>query len=116
MFSIVRAGEVGFDMFFISRGSVDVLSADETTKYATLTDGQFFGEIALLLSMPRTATIRAREYCDLYRLDKETFDRILVRYPSFKENIQELADARKKEVESVQKTRKKSKEDKKSDK
>lgn len=32
-------------MYFISQGSVDVLSADEQTAYATLTAGQFFGEI-----------------------------------------------------------------------
>ena len=63
---IVQAAEVGFDMYFISKGAVDVMSADEKTIYATLTTGQFFGEIALLLSMPRTATIKAREYCDLY--------------------------------------------------
>ncbi len=97
---IVRAGEVGFDMYFISRGRVDVISADEKAHYATLTAGQFFGEIALLLSMPRTATIKATEYCDLYRLDKETFDRILTRYPDFMNNIQELAEKRKAEIEA----------------
>ena len=94
---IVRAGEVGFDMYFISRGRVDVVSADEKTQYATLSAGQFFGEIALLLSMPRTATIKATEYCDLYRLDKETFDRIIARYPNFMTNIQELAERRRAE-------------------
>ncbi|MBT3272560.1 MAG: cyclic nucleotide-binding domain-containing protein [Spirochaetales bacterium] len=97
---IVRAGEVGFDMYFISRGRVDVVSADEKTNYAVLAAGQFFGEIALLLSMPRTATIKAKEYCDLYRLDKETFDRILTRYPDFNESMQELAETRKAENEA----------------
>ncbi len=92
---IVKAGELGYDMFFISKGTVDVVSADERTSYATLAAGQFFGEIALLLSMPRTATIIAKEYCDFYRLDKETFDRILTRHPEFAETIQELADKRR---------------------
>jgi voltage-gated potassium channel len=102
--TIVTAGEVGFQMYFISQGSVDVLSADEHTVYATLTAGQFFGEIALLLSMPRTATIRAREYCDLYRLDKENFDRVIQRYPDFAERINELAEKRKAEIEAIQQT------------
>jgi len=100
---IVKTGEVGFQMYFISRGSVDVLSADEQTVYATLTSGQFFGEIALLLSMPRTATIRAREYCDLYRLDKETFDAVIQRHPEFAERINELAEKRKAESEALSK-------------
>ena len=103
--TIVTAGEVGFQMYFISQGSVDVLSADEQTVYATLTAGQFFGEIALLLSMPRTATIRAREYCDLYRLDKDNFDRVIQRYPDFAERINELAEKRQAENEAIHQTR-----------
>lgn len=99
---IIRAGEVGYDMFFISRGRVDVMSPDEKTNYAVLTAGQFFGEMALLLSMPRNATIKAQEYCDLYRLDKETFDRILTRYPNFTKNIQDLAEGRRAEIEAMQ--------------
>jgi voltage-gated potassium channel len=99
---IVRAGELGFEMFFISKGSVEVTSADERIVYATLTDGQFFGEIALLLSMPRTATIKAKEYCDLYRLNKETFERVINRYPEFAESIQELAEKRRAEIGEVQ--------------
>jgi voltage-gated potassium channel len=110
---IVRAGEVGYDMFFISRGRVDVMSADEQTSYAILSAGQFFGEIALLLSMPRTATIKATEYCDLYRLDKETFDRILTRYPDFLENIQALAEQRRAEIDARAEAAKDSKKQKK---
>ncbi len=98
---IVTAGELGFDMFFISKGSVDVVSADGSTVYATLTDGHFFGEIALLLSMPRTASIIAKGYCDLYSLDKETFERILGRYPAFAETIKELAETRRAEINSA---------------
>jgi len=98
---IVTAGELGFDMFFISKGNVDVVSADGSTVYATLSDGQFFGEIALLLSMPRTASIIAKGYCDLYSLDKETFERILGRYPVFAETIKELAETRRDEINSA---------------
>lgn len=98
---IVTAGELGFDMFFISKGSVDVVSADGSTVYATLSDGHFFGEIALLLSMPRTASIIAKGYCDLYSLDKETFERILGRYPAFAVTIKELAKTRRDEINSA---------------
>nr|4D7S_A Chain A, STHK_CNBD_CGMP [Spirochaeta thermophila DSM 6192]4D7S_B Chain B, STHK_CNBD_CGMP [Spirochaeta thermophila DSM 6192]4D7T_A Chain A, STHK_CNBD_CAMP [Spirochaeta thermophila DSM 6192]4D7T_B Chain B, STHK_CNBD_CAMP [Spirochaeta thermophila DSM 6192] len=96
---IIRAGELGSDVYFINRGSVEVLSADEKTRYAILSEGQFFGEMALILRAPRTATVRARTFCDLYRLDKETFDRILSRYPEIAAQIQELAVRRKEELE-----------------
>jgi voltage-gated potassium channel len=98
---IVHAGELGSEMYFISRGSVEVLSPDENTRYAELHTGQFFGEIALLLSMPRTATIRAKEFCDLYKLDKDTFDNVLARHSGFKKTIAELAEKRKLEVEAL---------------
>lgn len=99
---IVTAGEVGDEMYFISKGSVDVVSEDGRTVYAMLTDGQFFGEMALVLSTPRTASIIARDYCDLYSLNKETFDRILEKYPEFGKTIKELAEGRRAEQEAAQ--------------
>ena len=95
---IVYEGDIGYDMFFISKGSVDVMSGDESIVYATLSAGQFFGEIALLLSVPRTATIKAKEYCDVYRLEKEIFDRVIERYPDFAETIGKLAEKRREEL------------------
>jgi voltage-gated potassium channel len=55
--------------------------------------------------MPRTATIRARTFCDLYRLDKRQFDRVIERYPAFKESIKELAERRRQEIEAAAKAK-----------
>jgi hypothetical protein len=92
---IFRAGDMGRQMYFISQGAVDVFSADGKTVYGTLHEGDFFGEIALLFSQPRTANVRAVAYCDLYALDKETFERVLARYPDFMQYIQERAYQRR---------------------
>lgn len=108
---VVRVGDIGEEMYFISRGTVEVLSADEQTVYATLDAGKFFGEISLLLSMPRTATIKAVEFCDLFRLDKETFDKVIERYPLFQESMQTLAEKRKAEIEALRKQREKGQEE-----
>jgi hypothetical protein len=43
---------------------------------ATIKDGGFFGEIGILLSQPRTATIRAKTLCDLFVLEKTDFSRM----------------------------------------
>jgi len=103
---VVIKGEIGYEMYFISHGSVDVVSEDESIVYATLGAGSFFGEIALLLSAPRNATIKAKEYCDCYSLDKDTFDQILVRFPDFAENIRNMAEKRRAETEEKQKKNK----------
>ncbi len=96
--NIVTYGELGYEMFFIGHGEVEVMNADGSMIYATLNNGQFFGEIAILLSTPRTATVRARVYCDLYVLDKETFDRILQRYPDFAKDVEKQAEENRRKL------------------
>lgn len=86
---IITYGEIGYEMYFISQGEVEVLNEGQTVTYATLSSGQFFGETALLRSSPRNATVIAKGYCDLYVLDKETFDNILQRYPVFAKSVEE---------------------------
>ncbi|HTY60403.1 MAG TPA: cyclic nucleotide-binding domain-containing protein [Bacteroidota bacterium] len=84
---VFRQGEPGADMFFISRGHCEVIGPDGRSVVATLREGDFFGEIALLEHRPRTASVRAATYCDLYRLDKESFDRVIERFPEFGAHI-----------------------------
>lgn len=91
---IIRFGDVGREMYFISRGEVDVVSGDGKVIYATLKEGSFFGEIALLFSEKRTASIRASSYCDLFRLDKEALESVLKDYPDFEEKMIEVANER----------------------
>lgn len=91
---IFRAGEIGRHMYFISRGTVEVIAADGQTILSTLSDGDFFGEIALLFQRPRTASIRAVDFCDMYSLDKETFERVLEYFPEFAAFVREEADRR----------------------
>lgn len=91
---IMRAGEPGSEMYFISRGRVEIVSADGKTVYATLGAGDFFGEMALLFHQRRTASARAAEYCDLYMLEKGTFDNILLRFPDFASHLHTVAGKR----------------------
>lgn len=91
---VFRAGDDGDSMYFISSGQVEIVSADGKTVFATLTAGSYFGEMALLLSQPRSACARALDYVDLYSLEKNTFDRILEKFPSFQEHLHELATQR----------------------
>eukprot|EP01060_Flectonema_neradi_P012497 TRINITY_DN192_c5_g1_i1.p1 TRINITY_DN192_c5_g1~~TRINITY_DN192_c5_g1_i1.p1 ORF type:complete len:485 (+),score=69.17 TRINITY_DN192_c5_g1_i1:100-1554(+) len=96
---IVRKGEVGREMYFISRGEVHVVSEakdpSERIVYATLRDGSFFGEVALLFNdSRRTATVITSLYCDLYVLRKEDFDSIQEQFPDQSKVIQKAATKR----------------------
>jgi voltage-gated potassium channel len=90
---IVRAGEYGRHVYFVSRGEVEV-EDPEGRVLRTLGEGDFFGEISLLTDAPRSATVRAVGYCDLYALDRETFRRTLAQYPDFAAHVEEVAAER----------------------
>jgi len=91
---VFREGEVGKDMYFISRGELEVVARNGQLVQATLREGDFFGEIALIQSQPRTAGIRAVSYCDLYRLDKEMFERVAAQFPEIARKIAAMAKER----------------------
>jgi voltage-gated potassium channel len=86
-------GSQGDEMYFIVHGAVEVL--DQHGKaLARLHDGDFFGEVALLTNSPRNATARAEAFCDLYVLDRATFERVAAQHPLFHASIDEKARAR----------------------
>lgn len=92
---VFRKGEIGDQMYFISRGKVEIVSEDGKTVFATLSDGSFFGEIAILFSSERTASVRAADYCDLYTLDKFTFDNVLTKFPEVAKQVHAMAEERR---------------------
>jgi len=91
---VFRRGEPGAEMYFISHGEVQVMGESGGTVLATLRDGDFFGEMALLLHQPRTATVRAVGYCDLYTLDKTAFEGVVRKYPEFSDHIRAMTAER----------------------
>jgi len=101
---VVRAGELGRHVYFISRGTVEVIDPDGETVLRTLSAGDFFGELALIHTQRRTATVKAVGYCDFYVLDKETFSETLRRYPEFAESIREISEARTQPTEASRST------------
>jgi voltage-gated potassium channel len=92
---VFRKGDLGTKLYFIVKGKVSIIDDFSETVYAILTEGNFFGEIALLTSAPRNATVRADDYCDMYTLDKKNFDEILTKYPDFALEIKAKARERR---------------------
>jgi glucose-6-phosphate 1-dehydrogenase len=91
--SIIRKGDIGRHMYLLVRGEAEVL--DEYGDILKIfRDGDFFGEIALLMHTPRTATVRAKTPCDLMALDKTSFTRILRDHPQFADSVLKVAKDR----------------------
>ncbi len=73
--TIIQEGELGDAFYAISSGQVDVMHGGNVV--ATLGPGSYFGEVALLMDVPRTATVVARTPVRAFRLDREGFDRLV---------------------------------------
>lgn len=91
---VIHYGQYGSEMFFINSGELDVLHPDGSMVLASLGPGEFFGELALLARMRRTATIQARAYCDLSVFAQFELDRLLDRYPEVEPTMREVARQR----------------------
>ncbi len=90
---VFHAGDAGHAMYFISGGDLEVVDR-EGKVIATIGAGDFFGEIALLGDHKRTAGVRAIDYCDLYALGTEDFERVLGDFPQFAEEVRRMAKSR----------------------
>jgi ATP-binding cassette subfamily B protein len=89
--TLIQAGDPGDRFFIIVRGSVAVLIPDPAggppRQVATLADGDHFGEVALLLDVPRTATVRTLTPCIFLALDRAHFKRLIQRAPKVHEAL-----------------------------
>jgi CRP-like cAMP-binding protein len=68
---IVKEGETGNCMYIIFRGEVRITKGKELL--ATLKENDFFGELSLMDTETRSATVTAVTDCVLFRLDQEPF-------------------------------------------
>jgi MFS family permease len=67
---VIRAGDPGDRFYIVADGEFDVLADGADRKMG---GGDYFGEIALLRDVPRTATIRAFVDGQLYALERADF-------------------------------------------
>jgi len=79
---IIRQGEIGETFYVIESGRVQVsVTQDEEERViAERGPGEYVGEIALLLKVPRTATVRALTPTRMLTLHKDDFDQLVVKH------------------------------------
>uniref|UniRef100_A0A3P8VF43 Potassium voltage-gated channel subfamily H member 2 n=1 Tax=Cynoglossus semilaevis TaxID=244447 RepID=A0A3P8VF43_CYNSE len=85
--TLVHAGDVLTAIYFISRGSIEILRGDVVV--AILGKNDIFGEPINLYSRPgkSNADVRALTYCDLHKIQREDVLEVLDMYPEFADNF-----------------------------
>jgi ATP-binding cassette, subfamily B, bacterial len=90
--TVFEKGQVGDKLYIVARGRAAVLVDDDVV--ATLGDGEFFGELALLHNIRRSATVRTVTPCWFLTLTREKLDALLADAPEVRAEIHRVAQAR----------------------
>jgi CPA1 family monovalent cation:H+ antiporter len=93
---IVKEGDAGDSLFIIGRGQVDVSTggAGQPTHLARLKAGDFFGEVALLETQPRIATVTAITPCTLLELTRDRLLPYLEKAPELRDMLESTTEIR----------------------
>ncbi|XP_039609761.1 potassium voltage-gated channel subfamily H member 2 isoform X1 [Polypterus senegalus] len=85
--TLVHAGDVLTALYFISRGSIEILRGDVVV--AILGKNDIFGEPINLYARPgkSNADVRALTYCDLHKIHREDVVEVLDMYPEFSDHF-----------------------------
>jgi CRP-like cAMP-binding protein len=87
---VIADDDYGTAVYFIEQGKADVLT-DGREESQALGPGDTFGEIGLLLTGQRTATVVARTPMRLLSLSGQDFDRIRARVPELERALRRLS-------------------------
>jgi cAMP-dependent protein kinase regulator len=74
--TVIRQGEPGDRFYIVLSGMLNV-TQEERGERRLLRPGDFFGEVALAMGIPRTASVRAITPAVVASCDQETFDELL---------------------------------------
>ncbi|WP_413710387.1 cation:proton antiporter [Rhizobium sp. Rhizsp82] len=88
---VVRKGDRGDGMYFISSGAVEVRVNGGPV---ALEAGAFFGEMALLSGGRRTADVIAIDFCQFLVLERRDFNMFSARHPALRAAVSEMARER----------------------
>jgi small-conductance mechanosensitive channel/CRP-like cAMP-binding protein len=89
---VLRQGDPGDSLYVVRSGSVAMQVGTDGARreVATLTTGQFFGEMSLMTGETRSATVVAKSDCECYIVDKEAFQEVLEERPELAGVISEI--------------------------
>lgn len=97
--TIVRRGEVSDAMYFIASGDVEVDLINSPPRH--LSDGDFFGEIGVMMNRKRTATVTAITETRLMVLEAADLRRMVAEHEILEANLEKVLAVRLSELQNL---------------
>ena len=101
--TLFRENDPGNAFYIILDGCVEVLSETLNKTLTTLSAGQFFGELSLMLGVPRSATVRAIAPTHLFVINQQGFRQLLAEHPNIYDVIVQELRSHQEELAARQK-------------
>jgi small-conductance mechanosensitive channel/CRP-like cAMP-binding protein len=101
---ITKQGDASHWLYIVAFGEAEVLyepPSGEAHVVGALHPGQFFGEMGLLAGDARTATVVAKTDVECYRLDKASFQGLLLARPQIAEEVARIVGSRKSDLDQA---------------
>jgi hypothetical protein len=100
---VIQQGANGHSMFILLDGEADVFvhAGDHEARVATLRSGDYCGEMSLLTGEPRSATVIAKEDCEMCEIEKNVIGAILQENEALVQKLGELLAHRRMENEGI---------------
>ncbi|MCH9620830.1 MAG: hypothetical protein S4CHLAM20_02340 [Chlamydiia bacterium] len=97
--TIFQSGDIGDYLYVIAKGEVDVIKNDQVI--TTLKQGDYFGEMALMSTNKRSATIRAKGECNILAIKKHDFEVLMTHFSELKENFVKTENERLEDLKRI---------------
>ncbi|MBI3179265.1 MAG: cyclic nucleotide-binding domain-containing protein [Deltaproteobacteria bacterium] len=100
--TLFEENDPGSRMYVIRSGRVRIYRrlGDRELALATLSPGDFFGEMALLEGLPRSANAQALEACELVEVDADTLEQMIRNRPEVAVRMMRKLASRVRELDS----------------
>ena len=96
--TVIRQGDQGDSFYVVKSGAVEVRrraeGTDEESTVGHLGEGEYFGEIALLMNVPRTASVTAVSDVELLSLDRASFEEMVRDHLQSSRSLEQVSSRR----------------------
>ncbi|PIQ25582.1 hypothetical protein COW36_21300 [bacterium (Candidatus Blackallbacteria) CG17_big_fil_post_rev_8_21_14_2_50_48_46] len=92
--TVFSRNESGGSLFMLLEGRVSIQRKGDKTPVIELGAGEIFGEMSVLLDIPRSATVRTEDYCKMYELETRQVQELGAKYPWFHNQLLQIAQQR----------------------